>query len=466
MDSKQSTTLRDSEDVVGQFPQLKTFNHALLLFPLAENITDVTVVQALKQAVSDVIKHVPWLGEQVVHEDRGEGSSGVFKTVPMAVENIEDVIIYTKDCRALCPSYAEIVEAGGPFSMLDGNILCPFPGFPLSYDGAITGPVPVVAIQANFIQDGLLLNFSNQHNMMDATGTFNFLLLLSFVLQGKKIPQAYIDQANTNRGDVIPLLGPDEPILDHAHLLKPPIPRSVIAAGMAKLGPAKWAVFRIKPEIVAAIKQSASRHSEFVDSVQYITSNDALCAYFWQTLARIRVRNGSVDPSSTSKFLRAIDARSAVKAPHGYMGQMVYHASTELTYKEILSDVMSLSNLASRLRADLNKSNSEWAVRSYATFISRVPDKSKLVYGGGMNPLLDVGNSSMSQLNMDDVDFGILGKPTLTRRPKLAPVPGLMYIFPPDSGTRILPLLVCLCDNDLQSLRSDGKWCAVAEFVG
>lgn len=52
--------------------------------------------------------------------------------------------------------------------------------------------------------------------------------------------------------------------------------------------------------------------------------------------------------------------------------------------------------IASRMRADLDEYNTEWSVRRYATFLAGVSDKSTLIYGGGFNLILDVGNLSMT----------------------------------------------------------------------
>ncbi|KAI4246919.1 MAG: hypothetical protein LQ352_006263, partial [Teloschistes flavicans] len=188
------------EDVIGQFPQLKTYNHGVFCFPIRDDVSHATISSALEAATSRIISKIPWLGEQVINEGKEPGDSGTFKTAPWPSDGKPiDSIVRSKDCSDICPSYSEILAANGPVSMLDGNVLCPLPGFPLSYEESKIGPAPVVAVQANFIKGGCLLNFSNQHNMMDATGLFTFIMLLATVMRGEEIPSFLIRAANLDR---------------------------------------------------------------------------------------------------------------------------------------------------------------------------------------------------------------------------------------------------------------------------
>ncbi|KAI1476059.1 hypothetical protein F4774DRAFT_421070 [Daldinia eschscholtzii] len=454
------------QDVIGQFPQLKTYSHVLAIFPLSSEVSQDAVVGALKDAVARIISKVPWLGEQVVHEGQGISNSGIIRTRPLPSGITIGDILYAKDCTNLCPSYEEIVRRGGPLSSLDGSILCPFPGFPMGYDVEQMGFAPVVAVQANFIKGGLILNVSHQHNMVDTSGIFVFFSLLAITLKGKDIPQVYVDQANIDKTKVIPLLGPREPIRDHSYLLRSaftPTPAPPLALPAS---PLRWACLRVLQKAIPKIKAAASIKEEFDPSVTYISSNDALCAFYWKRLAAVRVANGTVDPGAVSKFVRGIDVRAAVGCPPGYMGQMIHHALTRFSYRDLASPELTLSAIASRLRADLNQSANEWAVRSYATFLAGVADKGSLVYGGGHNPALDIGSSSVAQLTASSLSFGILGKPTMIRRPNLAPFGGVMYVLPPEDDSQYTPILVCLSERDLEALSADKEWGAVAKYIG
>ncbi|KAI2642647.1 transferase family-domain-containing protein [Xylaria nigripes] len=463
--SARSSTQNRFFDVVGQFPQLKTYNHGVLIFRLANNASHNDIVTALREALLYIISRIPWLGECVVYEVQDDGTK-LCKTAPFPPTVHDKGILIVKDYSNVLPSYEELDRLGAPVSLLDGKLICPVPGFPLSYNETDVAHPPVVILQASFIKNGLLLNFSNQHNMVDGVGIFSFLSCLSIAMQGKEIPQSLIDQANLDRGSVIPLFDPGQSLRDHGHLIRSPNTSNVGSRLASSPRTSRWALFRVLQKKIPAIKLLANKKEEFVDSVKYISTNDALCAFYWKRLAAVRLANKSVDSSSRSKFLRAIDARSAVGVPLGYMGQMVYHAATFFTYHELASPELSLAMVASRIRADLNESNTEWAVRSYATFLAGVSDKSTLLYGGGFDPILDVGNSSMAQLDFTGLDFGILGKAEYLRRPNLSPAPGVMYILPPEGHDRDLPILVCLSDDDIEGLKADDEWGQVTHYVG
>lgn len=459
------------QDVVGQFPQLKTYNQLVLLFWCGPEVGHDSVVAAIRGALDHIISLVPWIGEQVVHKPQDGGRSGLCKTVPFSSPRAREKMLIVKDASDLCPSYDELEHCGAPVPMLDGKILCPMPAWPLRYTEADIGEAPVMVFQLTFIKNGLLLNFSNQHNMVDGVGAYAIFKLLSIVMQGRAVPQSLIDEANLDRRTVIPLLDPGQPLRDHSHLLKPENQNEAAAraAPPRPPPPSRWALFRVLRKSIPNIKRAASHEDQFVDtSIKYISTNDALCAFYWKRLASTRIRNGSIaDPDTQkSKFLRAMDARSAVGVPAGYLGQMVYHAATRYSYSELAAPELTLSVLASRLRADLNASNTEWAVRSYATFVAGVPDKSTLVYGGGFDPATDIGNSSMSQLDFTALDFGLLGRPTFLRRPNLTPVPGVMYVLPPEGEAGDLPVLLCLPDRDIDGLQADEEWGPNTEYVG
>ena len=79
------------------------------------------------------------------------------------------------------------------------------------------------------------------------------------------------------------------------------------------------------------------------------------------------------------------------------------------------------------------------------------------MYAGGLNPVTDVGHSSMMNAKVNGFDFGVLGKPDLGRRPKLAPLAGVFYIYPPEASGDLL-LLLCLPEIEIQALNEDPEW--------
>jgi trichothecene 3-O-acetyltransferase len=447
------------QDVIGQLPILKTYNHGTLGFEVADDTHRGSIVEALQAAADKLTASFPWLGGAVINEGSGSGNSGLFMPVPWpASASSPNSIVRVKDCTDSLPSFADMVRAGAPCLMIDGKLVAPYPGFPASYQDSAEHPAPIIAIQANFIEGGLLLNFSAQHNVIDASGMMQVVQLFATAMRGDEFPPSAVEQGNRDRTKVIPLIAPGEPIRDHSHLKRPlnfsaPAPPSPAAMP-------KWAYFRLEGSAVPKIKALASVPEGHDPSVPFISSNDALSAFYWKCLAGVRARNGR-SPDAVSKFGRAIDSRRAMGVSSEYMGHMVYHAATRMSLREL--EEAPVSTIACRLRKDLNDVNNEFSVRSYATYIANEPDKSRVMYGGLYNPDTDIGSSALPGADVLH-SFGPIGMPQFARRPNLAPIPGCIYFMPPEG--RYIPVLVCLRDDDLEGLKTHPEWSKYTEFVG
>ena len=447
------------QDVIGQFPILKTYNHGTLGFAIDEDAHRATVVVALQAATEKLITKFPWLAGAVINEGSGPGDSGIFKVVswPIGASTFNRVLCVRDRTDAL-PPFAKLMSKKAPCSIIEGKLVAPYPGFPESYQDSIDNPAPVLAIQANFIKGGLLLNFSTQHNAIDASGMMQIIQLFSIAMQGAEFSPSAIKEGNRDRSRVIPLIAPGEPIRDHSHLRRPlefsppqpPSPDKV----------PRWAYFLMDGSAVPKFKAEASQRKGYDPSVPFISSNDALSAFYWKCIASVRARNGR-SLNAVSKFLRAIDTRKAMGVSHEYMGHMVYHAATRMTLKE-LSETLT-SAIACKLRRDLNDVNNRFSVRSYATYIANTPDKSLIMYGGLYNTDTDIGASAIANADFFH-SFGLIGIPQFARRPNLPPIPGCVYFMPSEGQN--LPILVCLRDDDMEGLKTHAEWSKYTEFVG
>ena len=449
------------QDVMGQYPQLKTYNHGTALFPLRDDTSREAVTEAIEAAAAKIAAKIPWLAEQVVHTGKTEGYTGNYGLAPWPSDAPPNTLVRVKDCSDICPSHDEILKAKGPAFMFNGAEICPVPGFPMTYDEAKIGPAPAVIIQLNHIKGGYLLTFSNQHNVMDGTGMFQVIGLLATVMSGGDISPSAIEQGNRDRKTVIPLFDPNEKMRDHSHLLAPVPSQTPSPPPTPPKAPATWNYFRFLKTSIPKIKAMATDPQGYDSSVPFISSNDAVSAFYWKRLATNRVLNGQ-DPTAMSKFSRAIDSRTAMGISTEYMGQMVYFSATWLSFQELVD--LPLSTIASKMRKNLNEVNNEWSVRSYATFIAGIPDKTKLLYGGPFNRFTDIASSSMAQASLV-LKFGILGEPELIRRPNLAPIPGTLYFYPPEASGD-LNLLVCLGQQDLEAMKTDAEWGPCVDFIG
>ncbi|KAI6085888.1 hypothetical protein F4821DRAFT_239817 [Hypoxylon rubiginosum] len=461
----ESKVVEDDEmyqDVMSQFSFLNGYTNMVVGFQLAPDISQDTIVAAIRAGVDKLIAEVPWIGWQVIAVPGKPGTSDTLKPAPWPADSVNE-IVRVKDCTGLMPSLAKLERAGVPIRMLDGKVLSPFPSLPEPH--GIVGPVPIVAIQINFIEGGLMISFSANHIIIDGTGIAQLARLLAFVMNDAEIPADEVAQANRDRSRVVPLIPRGEPVKDYEHMRRP--------AGWKPQPPASpliWSYFKLPYSGLATLMRSVGASSSSLQSPQLVSENDVMCALYWQRVTVVRLGKGFA-PDTVSTFTRAIDARTAVGVPFTYLGHLVHFATTRFAMGQLAS--LPVLTVAQALRRDLNAVNTSWAVRSYATFLAREPDRSQLIYGGKRDPNIDVASTS-SVIGMGDSreatstvsnSWGpFLGTLRFVRRPNVAHLPASFQIYPVENGA--IPLLTSLTEDDLNLLKKDPVWRQYTRFVG
>ncbi|KAI4867404.1 hypothetical protein F4820DRAFT_456966 [Hypoxylon rubiginosum] len=450
------------QDVMSQFPFLNGYTNMVIGFQPASDISQAAIVAAVQAGIDKLIGEVPWMGWQVLRVPGKPGTSDVLKPAPWPTDSVNE-IVRVKDCKGVIPSLAKLQRAGVPISMLDGKILSPVPSLPQPH--GIVGPVPIIALQINFIEGGLILGMSANHIVIDGTGIAQLARLLAFVMNNAEIPADEVAQANRDRSRVVPLIPRGEPVKDHEHMRRPVdwIPQPPASSLI-------WCYFKLPVSGLAALMKTAGASSSSSLSPRLASENDMICALYWQRVSAVRIGRGFAQ-DTMSRFSRAIDGRTAVGVPFTYLGHLVHFATTRFAMGQLISTP--LLTVAQALRRELNAVNTAWAVRSYATFLAREPDKSLLLYSGMRNPNTDLGSTS-SIIGIGDSreasstildNWGpFLGTVRFVRRPKVAPIPGSFQIYPVENGA--IPLLTCLPEDDLSRLKKDPIWRQYTRFVG
>ncbi|KAL7625011.1 hypothetical protein AAE478_004225 [Parahypoxylon ruwenzoriense] len=451
------------QDVVSQFPFLNGYTHGTWGFQIEENTSRDDIVAALRSAFATITSQIPWLGGQMIHIPGEPGSSGIYKPAPWPSDAPPNEIVRLKICDDLLPPMAQIVRAGAPASMLDGEIITPWPSLPFPH--GLKPPVPIIAAQANFVRGGLILNMSLHHIAIDGSGYLQIMRLLGTVLSGHDIPAAEIEQANRDRRRVVPLIPRGEPVKDHSYLRR--LPGDMPSPPTL---PSKWCYFKIPISALPALRKSASSAPTSEGSSKLFSDNDLFCAFCWQRISAVRLARG-FSPDTISRITRAIDGRGAVGVPFSYIGHLVYQSFAQLPLDRIVSSP--LPTITQLLRRELNAANTTWAMRSYATFLAREVDKSVLMYGGPRNFDNDLGATAFSASVADGKDAGpvmpdsfgpLLGRVRFIRRPNAAPLAGNITIGSIENGA--VPIAVCLPEPDIEGLRKDSVWRRYMRYVG
>jgi trichothecene 3-O-acetyltransferase len=105
-------------------------------------------------------------------------------------------------------------------------------------------------------------------------------------------------------------------------------------------------------------------------------------------------------------------------------------------------------------------------MRSLATHLTLNPNKSSVTPGADLNLSSDIFFSSWAKLPCYNLDFNLgLGFPESVRRPRFDQVEGLMYLMPMDRGGGV-DAAICLRDEELEGLRTDGEFGEYAKWIG
>ncbi|KAL1988700.1 hypothetical protein VTN96DRAFT_8400 [Rasamsonia emersonii] len=449
--------LDDYLDVLGQQPLLNIYTQICFCFPVADASSNSAIINTLTNGLERLSASFPWLAGQVVNEGAGEGNSGVFKIKPL--EKIPRLVV--KDLRhdPSIPTMDALRRANFPFSMLDEIILAPrktLPGNESAADAA-----PVFLLQASFITGGLLLTFVGQHNAMDMTGQGQIIHLFSKACRNEPFTSDELSSGNLARHNLIPLLDDSyKPGSELARQMVKPSPSHPAPAPPPKC---TWAYFTFPPTSLAALKSLATE-TITLPSGGYISTDDALSAFIWQSV--IRARLPRLDPTAESTFARAVDVRRYLGIPQTYPGlvqNMTYHT---YTLQKLVEEP--LGAVASQLRSALDPktSNLAYHTRALATFLDRTPDKNIISFTATLDLSADLMLSSWAKLNFYELDFNLgLGKPEAVRRPQFDPVESLIYLIPRTLDGEIA-VAICLRDEDMERLRADEEFAKYARYIG
>lgn len=442
-------------DVLGQQPLLKIYTQICCCFPVVDASSHSAIINTLTNGLERLSASFPWLAGQIVNEGSGEGNSGIFKIKPW--EKIPRLVV--KDLRhdPSIPTLDALRRANFPFSMLDESIIAPCKTLP---DASASDAAPVFLLQANFITGGLLLTFVGQHNTMDMIGQGQIIHLFSKACRNEPFTSEELASGNLARRNLIPFLDDSyKPGSELARQIVKPTPSPPVSNDTPKC---TWAYFTFPPASLRALKSLATETITLPSG--YISTDDALSAFIWQSV--IRARLPRLNPTAESTFARAVDVRRYLDIPLTYPGlvqNMTYHT---YTLQKLVEEP--LGGVASQLRSvlDPKTSNLGYNTRALATFLNRTPDKNVISFTATLDLSADIMCSSWAKLNCYDLDFNLgLGKPEAVRRPQFPPVESLIYFMPRALDGEIA-VAICLRDEDMERLRADGEFAKYARYIG
>jgi trichothecene 3-O-acetyltransferase len=450
-------------DTLGQQPTLNIYTQLSLAFEIPADHNDAVTRQAAVTVLTTGLQRLaaafPWTAGKIVMEQSEKYSSGIFKIV----EWVPTPQLVVRDLRGnpSMPTMDSLKGAGFPMSMLDESIFASHPTLPGGIAGDGPEPTAVFAVQACFVEGGLVLTFVGHHQAMDFVGLVQVMRLVDKACQGETFPAGDLSASSIDRRGVIPLL-------DSQYQPSPEVQRQILTpAGNTSATPtvhtpppARWVYFGFSQASLAALKTTAMETATYA----YVSTDDALTAFIWLSVARARVKR--VNPNAEVTLGRAVDGRRYLGLPREYPGML--NSMVYLTHT--LGDLVNkpLGEIASQLRVAVDPTTSEIGrtIKGLATMFDRTSNRALLSPSAMIEPSRDLMLSSWAIPDCHVMGFGLeLGLSAAVRRPRFVPVEGLGYLMPrhPDWGTAVA---ICLVEDDLRALRADEWLLRYATFVG
>lgn len=454
----------DVLDILGQNPGLyKLYTQICSIYRVPETSSHDAIIDTLTNGLDRLAKSFPWLIGQVVNESAGDGNTGVFKITPL-----DKIQLVVKDLRhdSSAPTMDGLRQAKYPFTMLDENVIAPCTtlNLPGNFPSITTESALVFCVQANFIEGGLMLTIVAQHNVMDMTGQDFIIGLLSKACHNEPFTSEELTVGNMDRSHVIPLLDDSYtpgPELAHQIVKPPPSVKDVI---LDPVTPPKftWAYIEISAAQLGSLK--ALTTNTLPASTDFISTDDAVSAFIWKSIARARAPR--LEVTSESLLTRAVDMRQHFGIPQGYPGLLQTLTYNTDTIQNLSKEPLGIVAAELRSQLDPKKNDLVFSTRALATFLSRSADKTKASFAATVNVSSDFMLSSWSRISCYDLDFNLgLGKPEAVRRPHFTHFEGLGYLMP-RSAAGEMHVGICLRDEDWERLKGDGEFTKYAKYIG
>ncbi|KJR89968.1 trichothecene 3-O-acetyltransferase [Sporothrix schenckii 1099-18] len=453
--------------VFGQQAGMQIYTQIAYVFAAAPERA--AVVATLQTGLARLVAAFPWLGGQIV---RAAGADGRRHLHFAPLPDGPPPLVVTDAPPTM--TMAALRAAQYPFRLLDESVVAPRRTLPSPAEPAER---PVLLVQATFLHGGgLVLTVVGHHAAMDMAGQTAVVEWLAQACRGEAYSADDLAVGNGDRAGAVDLLdaGAGDPFALIPEQVRP------VEEGEGKgpqpgkapetRPPITWSYFHVRQTALEALKDEATRTLPKAGGVRFVSTNDALSAFLWQSILRARrARLTSTSTSSSlSTFARAVNVRRHLGLPPNYpalLQNMTIH-----THPVAWVCDASLGEASAQLRAALLQPDRlRERTRALATCLEMHPDQAgrRLSFVGHVDTAAGgLMLSSWTTAPGVDTDFGLGGqRPVAVRRPQFTPVESLAFLMPADrDGT--VAAGVSLRAADLANLQADPEFTKYAQYVG
>lgn len=446
-------------DIFAQRPRInKLYTQVTFCFRLPDSYSQSNIIEILTNGFNRLSESFPWIAGEIVNEN------DTFKIKPSSSDKSHFVLKdYTED--DLVPPWDILRNANFPFSMIDESTFAPCKTVEPNSEGLL-----VFIIQASFVKGGgLLLTLNGQHGSMDMAGQGQMMYLLAKACRNEPFTDIELSTGNMDRRDIVPLLdNPGIPDPDRSpaqsNEQKDQVKPKQTQSSTSNF---TWAYFSFNATALASLKSSATSTLPTSGACEFVSTDDVLTAFVWQSMSRSRLPRYSNETSASASatvLSRNVDARRHLDIPSTYPGFL----TTATLHTSPLNKVISrtLGSLSAELRAALDPESLQHNVRELATSITHgtvAPSANTVPMN---HPELDVRLSSWAKENCCNLDFGF-GLPVAVRRPQFTDGAreGLVYFLPRSLDGEIV-VGICLRNEDLERLKEDEEFVRYGTYIG
>ncbi|KAL2210420.1 hypothetical protein CC79DRAFT_502303 [Sarocladium strictum] len=464
---------------LGHHFEARTYTVLTLGFTTIDDAAQQRAVKSLSTAADKIVQVIPWLAGQVVIEGFTQDDSGTYRVVAYPPHDGPGKFLRVKDCRKIkdTPTYADILLKKAPLSMLHGDTFSPHVGFPNIYPPDQV--MPVVVMQVNLLEGGILLTFCGQHNVLDGNANARFIHHLAKICSGQDLKPEEIVAANDGRPTAIPESTSDTSFDPLEYLRRPSSLADAPPHWPPIYGTSRWHCFHLPSASVAAFKRITKDGRVATESeeqaVPYVSTNDVLTAFIWRHLLRVRHIE---DENAKSNCVRAVNGRARFDPPisQNHFDHVIMCPYTGIPVKELLS--LPLYSIAAKLRKSLLEGATSRDFQSFVHLLQTTKDRSTISYGASMTAN-DIMITSFVSQGIYDVNFGaesglgnanpeMQGYPDVVRRPDLPGGTGIVYILP-QARDGSIDVSLHLEAEEVDALGKGAgseEWTELVEYVG
>lgn len=388
----------------------RVYINKVLVFPFPDANRQDEATRRLREGLAATTLKWPWVAGMVrpVASDKQKNLAELAYSVPASSVLRPDLFTV----KRLEWSYSALSDAGVPPSVIDKHLLSPMPVYP-----TLNGTWPAFAMQANFIDGGLLLCMAFHHAVFDgSTGRLFFQAFGDAMRTGNLNPG--IDHASLDRQLQISCGSVTDafiaPSVEHL-----PVYDFTDRPRLAR--PSTPCVGRILTFTAAEVQRLKNEVSKLVSAEHgdktFVSTNDCVCALIWTAVMTARRPRLSAD--AVAKFSFAVGTRAKIepKLPATYTGNAMVNVVALAPIDDLQADAetgiiapATLALAALEIRRALQSVDAAY-VQSRLELFRRLPDPQAV--DAAHKRAIDMPDSGLDCSSWRDqiagIDFGIPG---------------------------------------------------------